>query len=67
MDGEVNMTEDKYSDEKLKFRKQVLSILMKNFNNNKVIYACADDWCNNQVTTNGLVKYCNAYYNNFNK
>jgi len=61
------MTEDKYSDKKLKFRQQVLAILMKNFDNNKVIYACADDWCEKQVTTSGLVNYCKAYYNSFAK
>ena len=49
-----------------KLRQETLSILLKNFghtNNNKAIYECADEWCRKQVTTAGLVKYYEAYYN----
>ena len=56
-----------YTEEKLDFRQQTLLILFKNFGNgdyaNKSIYECADEWCSKQVTTAGLVKYYEAYYN----
>ena len=55
--------QNKLSEEKLKLRKEALSILMKEFDDNKVIYACADEWCSKYVTTAGLVSYCKAYYN----
>ena len=51
------------TEEQLKVRKEALSILMKEFDDNKVIYACADEWCKKYVTTSGLVSYCKAYYN----
>ena len=60
----VNMTEDKYSEQKMKLRRETLAILLKNFDDNKSIYECADEWCSKQVTTSGLVKYYEAYYNN---
>ena len=53
------------TDEQLKLREQVLSILLKNFSsqkNNTAIYNCAEDWCKKQVTTNGLINYYKAYY-----
>ena len=53
------------SNEKLKLREQVLTILLNNCSkgaNNKSIYDCADDWCNKQETTNGLISYYKAYY-----
>ena len=53
-------------DKKLKLREEALGILLKNFghlNDNRSIYECADDWCSKQVTTSGLVKYYEAYYN----
>ena len=59
----VNMTEDKYSEQKMKLRRETLAILLKNFDDNKSIYECADDWCSKQVSTNGLVSYYKAYYN----
>ncbi len=49
-------------DSKLELRQQVLSLLMKNFDDNRSIYECADDWCSKQVTTNGLINYYKAYY-----
>ena len=54
------------TDEQLKVREQVLKILLKECSsqkNNRAIYACADEWCRKQVTTNGLVSYYKAYYN----
>ncbi len=53
------------TEEKLKLREQVLAILLKNFSsekNNQAIYRCADDWCEKQVSTNGLVSYYKAYH-----
>ena len=48
-------------------RAQTLSILLKNFGSThspKAIYGCADEWCEKQVTTAGLVSYFKAYYGN---
>jgi len=61
------MEECNLSDQKLKFRQDVLRILYRNFDNNRVIYECANDWCSKQVTTNGIVSYCKAYYGTFSK
>ena len=38
----ITMTE--YSESQMHFRKQVLSILLKNFDDNRAIYECADEW-----------------------
>ena len=61
------MEEHNLSEQQLKFRQEVLRILSKNFDNNRVVYECANDWCSKQVTTNGLVSYCRAYYGTFSK
>ena len=50
------------TEEELKLREETLKILLKNFNNMKAIYECADDWCSKQSTTSGLVSYYKAYY-----
>ena len=53
------------TDQELKVRERALLILLKEFGgerNNRAIYACADEWCKQQVTTNGLVSYYKAYY-----
>tara|TARA_B100000287_G_C20413374_1_gene694495 strand:- start:247 stop:405 length:159 start_codon:yes stop_codon:yes gene_type:complete len=50
------------TEEQLKLRQEVLTILLKNFDDNRAIYECADDWCSKQVTTSGLIKYFQAYY-----
>ena len=55
--------QNELSEAQLKVRQEALSILMKEFDDNKVIYACADEWCKKYVTTAGLVSYCKAYYN----
>jgi len=56
------MSEDNYSEVKLKLRRSVLRILFNKFSNNKAIYECADEWCEKQVTSNGVVDYYNAYF-----
>ena len=58
------MENDKYSERKMKLRQETLAILMKNFDDNKSIYECADEWCSKFNTTAGLVKYYKTYYNN---
>ena len=55
--------QNELSEAQLKVRKEALLILMKEFDDNKVIYACAEEWCKKYVTTAGLVSYCKAYYN----
>ena len=60
------MTEDTYSDAKLKLRKEVLAILLKKYgheNNNKAIYECADEWVGKgHKISAGVVSYYRAYY-----
>ena len=58
-----SMTE--LTEQELKVRERALLILLKEFGgerNNRAIYACADECCKQQVTTNGLVSYYKAYY-----
>ena len=60
----VNMTEDKYSEQKMKLRRETLAILLKNFDDNKSIYECADEWVSKgHKISSGVVKYYDAYYN----
>ena len=62
------MTEEKYSDAKLKLRKEVLAILLKKYgheNNNKAIYECADEWVSKYFISAGVVDYYNAYKQSF--
>ncbi len=69
------MTDDwRYSDERMKVRGNVLSILLKRFggelnedgspkNPPQSIYECAHDWVSQgNVKTDGIVKYYQAYY-----
>ena len=51
-------------EEQLSLRQKVLTLLYKEFGNLDTIYECADEWCKKQHTTNGVVKYYKAYYNN---
>ena len=46
-------------------RQDALKILRKTFPNDsdKLIYECAHEWSEKQVTTSGLVNYYKAYYN----
>ena len=62
------MTEDKYSDAKMKLREDVLKILLSKFgheNNNKAIYECADEWVSKYPISAGVVDYYNAYRQSF--
>ena len=56
----ITMTE--YSESQMHFRKQVLSILLKNFDDNRAVYECADEWTSKFKTTSGLVKYYKNYF-----
>ncbi len=55
-----------YSEQKMKLRRDSLSILLKKFDDNRSIYECADDWVSKQVSTAGLIKYYEAYYSKSN-
>ena len=57
------MIEEKYTEEQMNLRQEVLKILFKQFGNRDDIYECADEWVSKQVTTSGLVQYYKAYYN----
>ena len=63
------MTEEKYSDAKMKLRQDVLRILFKKFGNgdysNRSIYECADEWVEKYVISAGVVDYYNAYKQSF--
>tara|TARA_B100000965_G_C19081016_1_gene536312 strand:+ start:62 stop:268 length:207 start_codon:yes stop_codon:yes gene_type:complete len=62
------MTEDIYSDAKMKLRREVLTILLKKYShegNNKAIYECADEWAEKYVISAGVVDYYNAYRQSF--
>tara|TARA_Y100001970_G_scaffold230400_1_gene286040 strand:- start:323 stop:529 length:207 start_codon:yes stop_codon:yes gene_type:complete len=59
---------DTYSEEKLKLRREVLTILLTKYsheNNNKAIYECADEWVEKFVISAGVVDYYNAYKQSF--
>jgi len=60
------MTMDTLTEDQLKFREQVLSLLLKNFGTtctNLSIYKCADEWVRKgNVNTFGIVPYFRAYY-----
>ena len=51
-----------YPEATSQLRSVVIRILSAKFDDNKSIYECADDWCSNQVTSHGVVKYYEAYY-----
>ena len=62
------MTEDTYSDKKLKLRQEVLAILLKKYsheNDNRAIYECANEWVEKYVISAGVVDYFNAYKQSF--
>ena len=64
------MIEEKYTEEQMNLRQEVLKILFKQFGNgnysNNTIYECANEWCSKQSTTNGIVSYYKAYFSNGN-
>ena len=43
-------------------RRRALSILLKNFDDNRAIYECADEWVSKFKTTSGVVKYYKTYF-----
>ena len=54
------------TDTELKLRQDALRLLMANFGASgpsASIYNCANEWCQKQATTSGLVSYYKAYYN----
>ena len=51
-----------FNDEQMKLRQQSLSILLKNFGDNRAIYECADEGTQKFKTTSGLVKYYETYF-----
>ena len=62
------ITEEKYTEEQMKLRQEVLQILFKKFGNgsysNKNIYECANEWISKgHKISAGVVKYYDAYYN----
>jgi len=52
----------KYSESQMHLRRQVLKILLKNFEDNRSIYECADEWVDKFKNTSGLVKYYKTYF-----
>tara|TARA_B100001093_G_scaffold416933_1_gene407728 strand:+ start:1504 stop:1725 length:222 start_codon:yes stop_codon:yes gene_type:complete len=49
---------------KLQLRQQVLKILLSKYGSStdsRAVYECADDWCNKQVTSSGVLNYFEAY------
>tara|TARA_B100001079_G_scaffold33760_1_gene25546 strand:+ start:331 stop:540 length:210 start_codon:yes stop_codon:yes gene_type:complete len=62
------MIEEKYTENQMKLRREVLTILLKKYsheNNNKAIYECADEWVEKYVLSAGVVDYYNAYRQSF--
>ncbi len=54
------------SERELTLRQESLRLLMANFGHtgpSASIYNCANEWCQKQATTSGLVSYYKAYYN----
>ena len=61
------MIEEKYTEEQMKLRQEVLQILFKKFGNgsysNQSIYECADEWiAKGHKIPSGVVAYYRAYY-----
>ena len=50
------------NDEELKLRRETLKILLKNFDDNRAIYECADEWVSKFKTTSGVIKYYKTYF-----
>ena len=62
------MIEEKYTEEQMKLRQEVLQILLKKFGkgsySNKTIYESANEWIDKgHKISSGVVKYYDAYYN----
>jgi hypothetical protein len=50
------------NNEQMKLRQQTLSILLNNFDDNRAIYECAEEWTSKFKTTSGLIKYYKTYF-----
>ena len=63
------ITEEKYTEEQMRLRQEVLQILFKKFGkgeySNKTIYECADEWVEKYEVSFGVVDYYNAYKQSF--
>ena len=62
------MIEEKYTEEQMKLRQEVLQILFKKFGkgsySNKTIYECYNECIDKgHKISSGVVKYYDAYYN----
>ena len=58
----MGRNDQELTERKLAQRADALKILMSQFNCDRTVYECADEWCSKQVTNNGLVGYYKAYY-----
>ena len=46
----------------MELRQKTLTILLKNLNDNRAIYECAEEWTSKFETTSGLVQYYKTYF-----
>ena len=51
-----------YSEAQLQLRRKALKILLQNFDDNRSIYECADEWADKFQTTSGLIQYYKTYF-----
>jgi len=58
----VATTMNNYSESQMHLRRQALTILLQNFDNNRAIYECADEWVSKFKTTSGIIKYYKTYF-----
>ena len=63
------MIEEKYTEQQMNLRQEVLKILFKQFGNgnysNNTIYECANEWVEKgHKISSGVVAYYRAYYSN---
>ena len=50
------------NDEQMELRQKTLKILLNNFDDNRAIYECAEEWTSKFKTTSGLIKYYKTYF-----
>ena len=58
----VATTMNNYSESQMHLQRQALTILLQNFDNNRAIYECADEWVSKFKTTSGIIKYYKTYF-----
>ena len=51
-----------YTDYQMNLRRKALKILLQNFDDNRSIYECADEWADKFQTTSGLIQYYKTYF-----